>query len=132
MAEKFKRIADADFAALAKYERELDHLIYGHFFVGVGNTALDWMQEWWQRYMGAAAPKVNKNCANCIADFLKGVGMAYFKEKGLRTEEAQEAAKAKAAEGQVAASVKAEPKHEVGATNAERKTARKVSTKKAE
>lgn len=122
MAETFKRIDDADYAMLAKYHRELDHLINGHFLVGVGSTALDWMQDWWKRYRGAAAPKVNKNCSNCIADFLRGVGTAYFMEKGLRD---AEAAKPKE-------STEAKPKHTPTPSGEARKKARKVSVKSAE
>ena len=121
MAETFKRIEDADYAVLAKYHRELDHLINGHFLVGVGSTALDWMQSWWERYRGAAAPKVNKNCANCIADFLRGVGTAYFMEKGLREREAAKPKKEKPAE--------AKPKHTPTPSGEARKKARNVSVK---
>lgn len=117
MAETFKRIDDADFAVLSKYHRELDHLINGHFLVGVGSTALDWMQDWWKRYRGAAAPKVNKNCANCIADFLRGVGTAYFMEKGLRDAKPKEE------------KTEAKPKHTPAPSGEARKKARKVSVK---
>ena len=128
MAETFKRIDDADYAVLSKYHRELDHLINGHFLVGVGSTALDWMQEWWKRYRGAAAPKVNKNCANCIADFLRGVGTAYFMEKGLRD------AKPKVQETGIThnpdiGDYKPKAKHSPAPSGEARKKARKVSVK---
>lgn len=110
---------------MQKYHRELDHLINGHYLVGVGSTALDWMQDWWKRYRGEAATKVNKNCANCIADFLKGVGMAYFKEKGLRD---QEAASKKASKGK-GPKTENTPKHTPAPTGEARKNARKVSVK---
>ena len=47
-----KRIEDADYAMIAEYERQLDHLINGHYLVGVGHTAVTRLREWWQRYTG--------------------------------------------------------------------------------
>ena len=92
-ANEHKRIEDADYAMIAQYERQLDHLINGHYLVGVGHSAVVALREWWERYTGKEA-RVNDNCANCLADFLTMVGDAYFKEKALRAELAAEKAPA--------------------------------------
>ena len=81
--ENFKRLEDADYAALAKYDRQLTTLLRARYLVGVGHTALEWMRDWWKRYTGNAI-KVNENCANCVADFLDGVAKVYAKEKEAR------------------------------------------------
>ena len=94
-ANEHKRIEDADYAMIAQYERQLDHLINGHYLVGVGHSAVVALREWWERYTGKEA-RVNDNCANCLADFLTMVGDAYFKEKALRAELAAEKAQAAA------------------------------------
>lgn len=85
--ETFKRIEDADYAYLAKFDRQLTTLLHAHYLVGVGNTALGWMQDWWKRYAGSTI-KVNRNCANCVADFLEGVAKVYAKEKEAREQAA--------------------------------------------
>lgn len=89
-----KRIEDADYAMIAEYERQLDHLINGHYLVGVGHTAVTRLREWWQRYTGKEYA-VNENCANCLADFLTMVGTEYFAEKELRAELSSKPAPAK-------------------------------------
>lgn len=81
--ENFKRLEDADYAYLAKYDRQLTTLLRARYLVGVGHTALEWMRDWWKRYTGNAI-KVNENCANCVADFLDGVAKVYAQEKELR------------------------------------------------
>lgn len=88
--EKMKRLEDADYAYLAKYDRQLTTLLRARYLVGVGHTALEWMRDWWKRYTGNAI-KVNENCANCVADFLDGVAKVYDYEKRTRAEEAQAA-----------------------------------------
>lgn len=84
--EKIKRLEDADYAYLAKYDRQLTTLLRARYLVGVGHTALEWMRDWWKRYTGNAI-KVNENCANCVADFLDGVAKVYDYEKRTRAEE---------------------------------------------
>lgn len=84
--ENFKRLEDADYAYLAKYDRQLTTLLRARYLVGVGHTALEWMRDWWKRYTGNAI-KVNENCANCVADFLDGVAKVYDYEKRTRAEE---------------------------------------------
>lgn len=84
--EKMKRLEEADYAYLAKYDRQLTTLLRARYLVGVGHTALGWMQDWWKRYTGSAI-KVNENCANCVADFLDGVAKVYDYEKRTRAEE---------------------------------------------
>lgn len=81
--ENFKRLEDADYAYLAKYDRQLTTLLRARYLVGVGHTALEWMRDWWKRYTGNAI-KVNENCANCVADFLDGVAKIYAEEKEAR------------------------------------------------
>ena len=93
--ENFKRLEDADYAALAKYDRQLTTLLRARYLVGVGHTALEWMRDWWKRYTGNAI-KVNENCANCVADFLDGVAKIYAQEKEARTND-EIVAKAQAA-----------------------------------
>lgn len=83
--ENFKRLEDADYAYLAKYDRQLTTLLRARYLVGVGHTALEWMRDWWKRYTGNAI-KVNENCANCVADFLDGVAKVYDYEKRTRAE----------------------------------------------
>lgn len=95
--ENFKRLEDADYAYLAKYDRQLTTLLRARYLVGVGHTALEWMRDWWKRYTGNAI-KVNENCANCVADFLDGVAKIYAKEKEARTND-EIIAKAQAAIG---------------------------------
>ena len=85
--ERIKRLEDADYAALAKYDRQLTTLLRARYLVGVGHTALEWMRDWWKRYTGNAI-KVNENCANCVADFLDGVAKVYAKEKEAREADA--------------------------------------------
>ena len=84
--ENFKRLEDADYAYLAKYDRQLTTLLRARYLVGVGHTALEWMRDWWKRYTGNTI-KVNENCANCVADFLDGVAKVYDYEKRTRAEE---------------------------------------------
>lgn len=95
--ENFKRLEDADYAALAKYDRQLTTLLRARYLVGVGHTALEWMRDWWKRYTGNAI-KVNENCANCVADFLDGVAKIYAQEKEARVND-EIVAKAQAASG---------------------------------
>lgn len=85
--ERIKRLEDADYAYLAKYDRQLTTLLRARYLVGVGHTALEWMRDWWKRYTGNAI-KVNENCANCVADFLDGVAKVYAKEKEAREQAA--------------------------------------------
>lgn len=93
--ENFKRLEDADYAYLAKYDRQLTTLLRARYLVGVGHTALEWMRDWWKRYTGNAI-KVNENCANCVADFLDGVAKVYAQEKEARVND-EIVAKAQAA-----------------------------------
>lgn len=93
--EKMKRLEDADYAYLAKYDRQLTTLLRARYLVGVGHTALEWMRDWWKRYTGNAI-KVNENCANCVADFLDGVAKVYAQEKEARVND-EIVAKAQAA-----------------------------------
>ena len=93
--ENFKRLEDADYAYLAKYDRQLTTLLRARYLVGVGHTALEWMRDWWKRYTGNAI-KVNENCANCVADFLDGVAKIYAEEKEARVND-EIVAKAQAA-----------------------------------
>ena len=93
-ANEHKRIEDADYAMIAQYDRQLDHLINGHYLVGVGHSAVVALRDWWERYTGKEA-RVNDNCANCLADFLAMVGTEYFAEKELRAELASKPAPAK-------------------------------------
>ena len=93
--ERIKRLEDADYAALAKYDRQLTTLLRARYLVGVGHTALEWMRDWWKRYTGNAI-KVNENCANCVADFLDGVAKVYAQEKEARAND-EIVAKAQAA-----------------------------------
>lgn len=93
--ENFKRLEDADYAYLAKYDRQLTTLLRARYLVGVGHTALEWMRDWWKRYTGNAI-KVNENCANCVADFLDGVAKIYAQEKEARVND-EIVAKAQAA-----------------------------------
>jgi hypothetical protein len=95
--ENFKRLEDADYAYLAKYDRQLTTLLRARYLVGVGHTALEWMRDWWKRYTGNAI-KVNENCANCVADFLDGVAKIYAQEKEARAND-EIIAKAQAAIG---------------------------------
>ena len=95
--ENFKRLEDADYAYLAKYDRQLTTLLRARYLVGVGHTALEWMRDWWKRYTGNAI-KVNENCANCVADFLDGVAKVYAEEKEARAND-EIIAKAQAASG---------------------------------
>jgi hypothetical protein len=95
--EKMKRLEDADYAYLAKYDRQLTTLLRARYLVGVGHTALEWMRDWWKRYTGNAI-KVNENCANCVADFLDGVAKIYAQEKEARAND-EIIAKAQAAIG---------------------------------
>lgn len=95
--ENFKRLEDADYAYLAKYDRQLTTLLRARYLVGVGHTALEWMRDWWKRYTGNAI-KVNENCANCVADFLDGVAKVYAQEKEARAND-EIIAKAQAAIG---------------------------------
>lgn len=117
MAEVFKRIDEADFAVLSQWEPQFTRIVYAKYLQGVGSAALDWMQEWWRRYAEKTAPKVNKNCADCIADFLRGVGTAYFMEKALREAKPKEE------------KTEAKPKHTPTPSGEARKKARKVSVK---
>lgn len=80
---KRKRIADGDFAVLARYDRQLHSLVYAKCLQGVGHNALEWMTAWWERYTGKKRI-VYENCASCIADFLTDVGNTYFAEKTIR------------------------------------------------
>lgn len=123
MAKGFKRITDADFAVLAQWEQQFARIVYAKYLQGVGSTALSWMEEWWKRFAGPQSPKVNKNCADCVASFLRDTGRIYFAEKALREQEAKKAA-------DVAISDK--PKHTPAATSEQRKKARKVTAKKAD
>jgi hypothetical protein len=95
--ERIKRLEDADYAYLAKYDRQLTTLLRARYLVGVGHTALEWMRDWWKRYTGNAI-KVNENCANCVADFLDGVAKIYAQEKEARAND-EIIAKAQAAIG---------------------------------
>ena len=119
MAEVFKRIDEADFAVLSQWEPQFTRIVYAKYLQGVGSAALDWMQEWWRRYAEKTAPKVNKNCADCIASFLRDVGRAYFAEKELRA----------VIPADTKVSVASKPKHAQGATGEQRKNARKVTGK---
>lgn len=119
--ENFKRLEDADYAALAKYDRQLTTLLRARYLVGVGHTALEWMRDWWKRYTGNAI-KVNENCANCVADFLDGVAKVYDNEKRTRAEEAQKEQVAKGIEKAVAEAQEEKPKN--GKSTARQKAAR--------
>lgn len=119
--ENFKRLEDADYAALAKYDRQLTTLLRARYLVGVGHTALEWMRDWWKRYTGNAI-KVNENCANCVADFLDGVAKVYDYEKRTRAEEAQKEQVAKGIEKAVAEAQEEKPKN--GKSTARQKAAR--------
>ena len=119
--ENFKRLEDADYAYLAKYDRQLTTLLRARYLVGVGHTALEWMRDWWKRYTGNAI-KVNENCANCVADFLDGVAKVYDYEKRTRAEEAQKEQVAKGIEKAVAEAQEEKPKN--GKSTARQKAAR--------
>ena len=119
--ENFKRLEDADYAALAKYDRQLTTLLRARYLVGVGHTALEWMRDWWKRYTGNAI-KVNENCANCVADFLDGVAKVYDYEKRTRAEEAQKEQVAKGIEKAAAEAQEEKPKN--GKSTARQKAAR--------
>lgn len=119
--ENFKRLEDADYAYLAKYDRQLTTLLRARYLVGVGHTALEWMRDWWKRYTGNAI-KVNENCANCVADFLDGVAKVYDYEKRTRTEEAQKEQVAKGMEKAVTEAQEEKPKN--GKSTARQKAAR--------
>ena len=119
--ENFKRLEDADYAYLAKYDRQLTTLLRARYLVGVGHTALEWMRDWWKRYTGNAI-KVNENCANCVADFLDGVAKVYDYEKRTRAEGAQKEQVAKGIEKAVAEAQEEKPKN--GKSTARQKAAR--------
>lgn len=80
-----KRLNNTDFAYLAGYERQLGTLLHSHYLVGVGRTALDAMVPIYARAYGEEyRASKNWNCNTCVADFLRPMAEAYFREKTLR------------------------------------------------